>query len=269
MQFEKEDVLNYCLIDLSDDDGQIVAKDEGFYVYNPEAIDAGYSHNIIFVHGYNTDFFYAMKTASYYYDILCPLIKGNANFIGIYWPGHTGVINFSKAVRQASASGPNFAAAINYIIENSKAPDPFISFIAHSLGNRECAQTILTLKSEHGITPVKNFIQLAPAIDANSYQEEFKNVPSLVQNIKIYFSRKDMILFEAYKTFSEFTIHLTPPFLRWGEGYGAMGFNGPYGTMPSTVKSIDANSIAGISVDHGTYLSNPKLIESVAQFINV
>src|SRR6266481_1946604 len=112
MKFTKDYVLNYCLIDLSDDDGKIVEQNDGYYVYNPEAIDARCPHNIIFVHGYHTDFFYAMKTVSAYFDNLSPLIKDQANFIGIYWPGDSLGLDFSKAVAEAGASAPNFAAVL-------------------------------------------------------------------------------------------------------------------------------------------------------------
>ena len=268
MQFEKEDVLNYCLIDLSDDDGRAILTNGKFFVYNPESVNPEYQHNIVFVHGYHTDFFYAMKTVSNYYDLLNPFIRGQANFIGIYWPGDTS-IDFSKAVKQASQSAPNFAEAIRYIFTNSKAPNPVFSFIAHSLGNRECAQTIHVLKSKHGIMPVKNFIQLAPAIDANSYNTDFNDVPSLVNNIVVYFSKNDTVLIRAYETWSKFQWRREPPYFRWDSQYKAMGYLGPSGAMPPTVKSVDANKIAGIPVDHGTYLNNPKLVESVAQFINV
>ena len=267
MQFEKEDILNYCLIDLSDDDGKVIRADGKFFVYNPEAINPEYQHNIVFVHGYNTDFFYAMETASSYYDFLKPLIKNSVNFIGIYWPGNTN-IDFSKAVTQASKSAPNFASALNFIFKNSKAQNPFFSFIAHSLGNRECVQAALELKSSYGITPIKNFIQLAPAIDANSYVADFKDVPQLIENIIVYFSKNDKVLIRAYETWSDFSIRLKPPFFRWDSQNKAMGYLGPFGAVPKTVKPVNANAIAGIAVDHGTYLSNQKLIQSVAQYIS-
>jgi len=271
MKFEKDYFLNYCLIDMSDDDGQVVDENNGFYVYNPEAIDAQCPHNIVFVHGYKTDFFYAMKTASHYYDNLIGLIRGKANFIGIYWPGNTG-INFSKAVRQASTSAPNFAAALNYIIRHSTTENPFISLIAHSLGNRECAQTILTLKSQYNLNPVKKFIQLAPAINANAYQNEFQGVPLLVPHVTVYYSVHDTVLKDAYGTWNALINW------DWNAAWGslfqqkrpddAMGFLGPFGDVPKSVQTINANDIAGIPVDHGTYLENKKLIADLAKLIN-
>lgn len=158
MKFNEGYFLNYCLVDLSDDDGRIVEKDNGFYVYNPEALDAQCPHHIIFVHGYHTDFFYAMKTVSGYYNSLVPLINGKANFIGIYWPGNSMEIDFSKAVTQAGASAPNFAAVIDYIMKNTAVENPRVTLIAHSLGNRVCAQTILALKSQYNDSPVRKFI---------------------------------------------------------------------------------------------------------------
>jgi esterase/lipase superfamily enzyme len=260
MKFIKDSYLDYCLIDLTEEKGRDVRADEGYFVYNSEAINEKLSHHIIFVHGYNTDFFDAMETASCYYGILRPLRRYEENSLAVYWSGKTG-IDFSKAVMQADKTALNLASTINYIVKNSLTPNPSITFIAHSLGNRVCAQTILALKSKYNINPVKNFIQLAPAINANAYEADFKDVPSLVDNIVVYHSKKDKVLNEIYEDWNKFRN------LKDGNKYEALGTFGPYGVRPKTVQVIDSNTIAGINVEHGTYLSNQKLIESVAQFI--
>lgn len=277
MKFENGSFLNYCVIDLSSDDGQTIDPDGKFFVYNPEAIDPQCPHNIVFVHGYNTDFFGAVSRGIDYFDTLIPLVNGDANFIIIFWPGNTDAVEFSKAVRQASASAPNFSAAINYIIKNSTATNPFVSLIAHSLGNRECAQTILTLESQYKITPVRKFIQLAAAINADSYDanatdSDFKRVPALVQSTVVYYSQNDTVLKNAYGTWNAL---LNWDFnAAWGSLFkqkrpdDAMGFLGPYGSIPQSVQTIDANTIAGVNVDHGTYLTNQNLIKDVARLVN-
>jgi len=261
MQFEEDGYLKFCLIDTSDEKGQVIRKDGKFFVYNPELINPECSNNIVFVHGYNTDFFDAMETMHKYYDNLMPLIKDQANFIGIYWPGDT-KLNFSRAVIQATEAASNFANVINYIISKTSAKDPKFSLIAHSLGNRYCAQAIIDLKVTHGIAPIKNFIQLAPAIYANSYEKEFKEVPSLVQKVMVYFSRNDKVLIRCYDFWSQLIKR------KGGDPYRALGFTGPYGDIPATVHAIDANTIAGNKVNHGTHLEDKKLIEHVAQAIN-
>jgi len=267
MQFEEDAYLKYCLIDTSDEKGEIIRKDGKFFVYNPEFINPEHSHNIVFVHGYNTDFFDAMETMHKYFDNLSPLIKGQNNFIGIYWPGDT-KLNFSRAVKQATESASNFANVIDYIIKNSKAKSPSFSLIAHSLGNRYCAQAISYLKTTYGSLPVKNFIQLAPALDANCYMMDFKNIPLWVKNIAVYFSKSDTVLIEAYGIWGQFSIRKEPPYIRGGDPYKALGFTGPYGSTPSNVQAIDANTIAESKVEHGTYLEDKKLIAHVAQMIN-
>ena len=259
MKFKKDDYLNYSLIDLSDEKGKIVRAGDKFFAYNPLSIDDKCSHHIIFVHGFNNDFFEGLETAYNYFDIFSHFRSGNENYIGIYWPGDA---HFSKAVRQADKASINFASMINHIVKSTrKASKAKITIIAHSLGNRISAKGILNLKSKYNITPIKNYIQLAPAINANAYQAEFKEVPKLVKNIIVYHSAKDKVLNNLYEIWNKFRR------LKSGKKYEALGTFGPYGSVPKNVIPIEANSIAKTKVSHGTYLINENLVKSVARNI--
>jgi hypothetical protein len=277
MQFEEGFYLKYSIIDLSSDDGKTVDPNGRFYVYNPDTIRPEYGHNIILIHGYNADFFEALNAGIDYFDMLAPQIKGPANFILIYWPGNTGELRFTKAVVQTAASTPNFTSAMVYLLKHSTAANPYINFIAHSLGNRECAQTILSLKSQHSLTPVKRFIQLAPAINANSYSTDFKDVPALVERTLAYYSQNDTVLKNDYGAWNiaNFDVSVVGSNIqntfrkdKINNPYYAMGYLGPYEDVPKSVQTSDANAVAGVPVDHGTYLTNQQLIADAAKFIN-
>ncbi len=261
MKFKKHDYLNYSLIDLSEKKGIAIRNGGKFFAYNPLSINESYSHHIIFVHGYNNDFFDALETTYEYFVIFSSFRKDNENYIGIYWPGDT-ALHFSRAVRQANKASLNMANMINHIIKNSKNPDSTISIIAHSLGNRISAQAILKLKSIHKISPVQNFIQLAPAVDANCYHKEFKQVPKLVDNIVVYHSKKDTTLNHVYDTWN-----MVRRF-RFGRRHEALGTYGPHPhKVPKNINCLEAQRVAGSKVEHSAYLKNERLIKSVAKNI--
>jgi len=267
MQFQPGFYLDYSIVDLSSDDGKTVDPNGRFYVYNPETIHPEYAHNILLIHGYNADFFQALNAGIDYFDALSPQIQGKANFILIYWPGYVGETHFTQAVHQTGASAPNFSAAISYILSHSTAESPYFTFIAHSLGNGECAQTILYLKDHYNLAPVKKFIQLAPAINANAYLTDFQQVPVLVPKITTYYSPNDTVLKKDYTLWnvSQLALSLVGTNIKnifvknkVVNPYYAMGYLGPYGICPQSVQKIDANSITDVAVNHGTYLTDKK-----------
>jgi len=277
MQFQPGFYLDYSIVDLSSDDGKTVDPNGRFYVYNPDTIHPEYSHHIVLIQGYNTDFFQALNAGIDYFDVLKPQIQGKANFILIYWPGYVGKIHFSQAVQHTGASAPNFSAAISYILSHSGAESPHFTFIAHSLGNGECAQSILYLKNHYNLAPVKKFIQLAPAINANAYLKDFQQVPVLAPKVTTYYSQSDMVLKNDYTLWNEAQLALSlvgtniKNFFvknKVVNPYYAMGYLGLYGNCPQSVQTIDANSITDVAVDHGTYLTDKKLINDVAKWVN-
>ncbi|NQT22067.1 MAG: alpha/beta hydrolase [Candidatus Omnitrophica bacterium] len=259
MRFKEGDYLNYSLVDLTDEKGKSIRDEGKFFAYSQQAINERCPHNIFFVHGYNNDFFAALETTYQYFDILSAFRNFRANYVGAFWPGDTGA-HFSRAVRQADKASANFANLISYIIKNSKVSKPYITIIAHSLGNRISAKAILELRSRHRIAPVRNFLQLAPAINANAYQKEFKDIPGLVKNIVVYHSARDRILNFYYAMWNIRR-------LKSGPKNKGLGVYGPYGPVPQNVHSLKAKDIARVNVKHGTYLENKRLIQSVAKNI--
>jgi len=258
MQFEKGDLLNYSLIDLSDEKGRKIRAGDKFFAYNPLSIDEKCNHHIIFVHGFNNDFFDALETTFNYFEILSLTRSRNENYIGVYWPGDA---HFSRAVRQADSAAINFAALMNHLIKKTKAKSPHITIIAHSLGNRISAEAILQLKAKYKISPVEKFIELAPAIDAVAYSKNYMKVPNLVKQIVVYYARTDRVLNHLYEMWNNFRR------LKSGNKYEALGTFGPYGDAPNNLVKLNANSIAKTRASHGTYLTNSNLITDVAKRI--
>lgn len=259
MKFKKHDFLNYSLIDLSGKKGRDIRDGGKFFVCNPSSIDDSLLHHIIFVHGYNNDFFEALENTYRYFDTLSSSRNIEENYIGIYWPGNTG-FHFSRAVRQSNKAALNMASMINHLVKSTKG-EARITLIAHSLGNRICAKAVLLLKRKFNISPVINFIQLAPAIDADVYQEEFERVPDLVRNIVVYHSSKDKVLNDIYDTWNKTK-------LKFGRRHEALGTYGPYPRKVSrNVRCVDAEKVAGVKVGHSTYLKNEKLVLSVSKNI--
>jgi hypothetical protein len=208
-------------------------------------LDAIRGQDVILVtHGYNVNRKHGVQSLTEWKAKL--QVGDGPVFIGVLWPGDCVVPIFVDYIwegSEAEKSGTLLGGFVdaNFGIANS------VTFASHSLGARVVLQAIHTLQT---VTPVKQLILMAPAIEDDTLAREFADVPAKVRHITVMFSKKDQVLAKAYPAGNLLTDLL-------GRGdpnlIPALGRDGPSDDSPGNVKPFRIFP-AGWNFGHTDYL---------------
>ncbi len=209
-------------------------------------------HALVFVHGFNTTFEYAVfRTAQ---------IANDLKFDGVpfsySWPSGNSVTptgyNYD---RESSGQSVKFLRTyLEMIIDQTGAES--VSVIAHSMGNQPAMQVLKDLRSARPNGVVFNQIILAaPDVDRDAFENIATEIQGLAKNITLYAAENDTAL-QASRRFNG-------GIARAGDvpATGPLIING--------VDTLDVTSVSteSLSLNHSGYAENNRLLDDIAKLV--
>jgi pimeloyl-ACP methyl ester carboxylesterase len=199
---------------------------------------------LIVSHGFNVDRQAGIACLSNWERLLTPQLPANMRFVGLLWPGDSTWahgLDYPEEPRMANDSGALLAAFLDTYLGEANS----ISFISHSLGARVVLETIARLSR-----PVRAALLMAPAIDDNCLNTEFRAAAKNTGQIAVLSSKMDHVLGMDFPlgNFLAGIIAAGHPWWR-----AALGHCGPVQPLPESFLSPHAIP-DGWAFDHGDYL---------------
>jgi len=209
-------------------------------------------HALVFVHGFNTSFDYAVyRTAQIAYD----LQFDGAPFL-YSWPskGQFGVQDYSYDRESSTAAEPYLKEFLEMVARETGAKS--ISIIAHSMGNQLLLPVLRELRRS---TPpdikISQVILAAPDVDRDNFELMAREIQDISQGVTMFVASNDRALM-ASRQF-------------WG-GVPRAG-DVPTGG-PIVLPGIDTIDVTGINTDiwslnHSGYAETTTLLDDIQQLI--
>lgn len=146
-------------------------------------------HAVVFVHGYNTAFDYAVyRTAQIAYDL---------KFDGVpflfSWPSVGKMASYTYDHESAAQSAPYLREFLEMVVAETGAKS--VSIIAHSMGNGPLLAALKDLKaaSRAGIA-INQIILAAPDVDRDNFENLAKAVAGFANGVTLYAAANDHAL---------------------------------------------------------------------------
>ena len=207
-------------------------------------------HALVFVHGFNTSFDYALyRTAQIAYD----LKFDGAPFV-YSWPSKGSVTSYSYDRESAEQAEPYLKQFLEMVVKSSGAKS--VSVVAHSMGN----QVLLpVLRSMRGSMPegvkLSQVILAAPDVDRDGFEFLARQIQGVSAGVTLYAHANDRAL-EISRTF-------------WG-GVPRAGDVPEAG--PVIVNGVDTIDVTEVSTDvfalnHSGYAENKALLNDIQLLI--
>lgn len=149
---------------------------------------------VVFVHGYNTSFDYALfRAAQMAYD----LKFDGASFV-YSWPSGGGVMSYNYDRESSEQAEPYLREFIELVIKDSGAQS--VSVIAHSMGNMPLLRVLQALGPSlpPGVR-LNQIILAAPDVDRNLFENLAANLKSYGRGVTLYCSNNDLAMTAARK----------------------------------------------------------------------
>ncbi len=147
---------------------------------------------VVFVHGYNTDFDFALyRTAQMAYD----LKFDGAPFL-YSWPSASGITGYVSDRDSAEQAEPFLRDFLNMVIRDTGAKN--VSVIAHSMGNLPLLRVLRDIapRLPEGVK-VDQVILAAPDVDRVLFQQLAADITSVGRGVTLYASSKDRAMTAA------------------------------------------------------------------------
>jgi esterase/lipase superfamily enzyme len=141
---------------------------------------------VVFVHGYNTSFDYALfRTAQMAYDL-----KFDGAAFLYSWPSGGGVISYNYDRESSEQAEPYLRQFIDMVIKDTGAKS--VSLIAHSMGNMPLLRVLQALGPSlpPGVT-LNQIILAAPDVDRNLFENLAANIKRYGRGVTLYCSSND------------------------------------------------------------------------------
>lgn len=203
-------------------------------------------HALIFVHGYNTMFDFAIyRTAQIAYDL-----KFDGAPFAYSWPSGGGVLDYTADRENSDQSMPYLKEFIAMVLEKSGAEA--VSLIAHSMGNQPVLRVLKDLKAAKPAGVVFHQIILAaPDFDRDGFANVAKEIKGLANGVTLYASKNDWALAASRK--------VNGGLPRAGD----VPDGGPLVT--DGVDTIDITSVStdSLGLNHSGYAENNELLTDV------
>jgi esterase/lipase superfamily enzyme len=149
---------------------------------------------VVFVHGYNTSFDYALfRTAQMTYDL-----KFDGAAFLYSWPSGGDVISYNYDRESSEQAEPYLRQFIDLVIKDTGAKS--VSLIAHSMGNMPLLRVLQSLGPSlpPGVT-LNQIILAAPDVDRNLFENLAANIKLYGRGVTLYCSNNDLAMSVARK----------------------------------------------------------------------
>ncbi len=146
-------------------------------------------HALIFVHGFNTTFDYAIyRTAQIAYDL-----KFDGASFAYSWPSGGGVLNYTYDRESSGQALPYLKEFVKMVLERSGAEA--VSLVAHSMGNQPTLQLLKDLRASKPEGVLFNQIVLAaPDVDRDNFENIAAEIRGLARGVTLYAADNDKAL---------------------------------------------------------------------------
>ena len=146
-------------------------------------------HALIFVHGFNTTFDFAIyRTAQIAYDL-----KFDGAPFAYSWPSGGGVLNYTYDSQSSGQAQPFLKDFINMVLNKTGADA--VSLIAHSMGNQPTLQVLKDLKASKPDGVIFHQIILAaPDVDRDIFENIANDIKGLAKGMTLYAAKNDKAL---------------------------------------------------------------------------
>lgn len=206
-------------------------------------------HAVVFVHGFNTSFDFALyRTAQMAYDL-----KFDGAAFTYSWPSQGNMLSYSRDRESAQQAEPYLRAFLNLVVKQSGAKK--ISVIAHSMGNQLLMPVLRTLRPSlpEGVR-LSQVIFAAPDVDIDSFTNMAREIRGVSEGVTLYAHAKDRAL-DVSRQF-------------WG---GPRAGDVPEGG-PVIVQGLDTIDVTALSTDifdlnHSGYAENQALLNDIELLI--
>jgi esterase/lipase superfamily enzyme len=222
---------------------------EEFIALARQRVDGGDSFKdqaVVFVHGYNTEFDYALfRAAQMAYD----LKFDGASFV-YSWPSGGGVISYYYDRESSEQAEPYLREFIDLVVKETGAKS--VSVIAHSMGNVPLLRVLQTLGPSlpQGVR-LNQIILAAPDVDRNLFENLAANIRAYGRGVTLYCSNNDLAMTAARRV---------------AGGVPRAGDVPPEG--PIVLAGIDTIDVSQTSTDyltlnHSTYAEKSALLNDI------
>src|SRR5581483_2253619 len=202
---------------------------------------------VVFVHGYNTSFDYALfRAAQMAYD----LKFDGASFV-YSWPSGGGVMSYNYDRESSEQAEPYLREFIELVIKDSGAQS--VSVIAHSMGNMPLLRVLQALGPSlpPGVR-LNQIILAAPDVDRNLFENLAANLKSYGRGVTLYCSNNDLAMTAARK----------------GAGgiarAGDVPPDGPIVLAGIDTIDVSQTSTEYLTLNHSTYAEKGALLNDIA-----
>jgi esterase/lipase superfamily enzyme len=207
-------------------------------------------HALIFVHGFNTTFDFAMyRTAQIAYDL-----KFDGAPFAYSWPSGGGLSSYTFDRERSGQSIKFLKEYIELVLDQTGAEA--VSVVAHSMGNQPMLQVLKDLKAARPNGLVFNQIILAaPDVDRDSFADIANEIQGLAKNITLYASENDTALAASRQ-------------VNGGSRAGDIPESGPL--VLQGVDTLDVTSVStdSLGINHSGYAENNKLLKDIESLVS-
>ena len=207
-------------------------------------------HALIFVHGFNTTFDFAIyRTAQIAYDL-----KFDGAPFCYSWPSGGGLASYTFDRERSEQSVKFLRDYIEMVLDQTGAEA--VSVVAHSMGNQPLLQVLKDLKAARPKGLVFNQIILAaPDVDRDSFGDIADALQGLAKNITLYAAENDTALSVSRR-------------VNGGPRAGDIPAQGPL-VIPG-VDTLDVTSVStdSLGIHHSGYAENNKLLADIELLVS-
>lgn len=146
-------------------------------------------HALIFIHGYNTTFEYAIyRSAQISYDL-----KFDGASFAYSWPSGGGLASYTYDRESAAQAEPYLRKFIDLVAQKSGAKS--VSIIAHSMGNQVALRVLRDInRQSNGAIKISQIILAAPDVDRDAFANIAREIDGLAEGVTLYAAANDRAL---------------------------------------------------------------------------
>ena len=206
-------------------------------------------HAIVFVHGYNTSFDYAVyRTAQISYDL-----KFDGAAFLYSWPSGGAVASYTYDRESAGAAEPYLRQFLEMVVKETGAKS--ISVIGHSMGNQPLLDVLKDMKSAAppGVV-ISQVIFAAPDVDADNFTNLAQRIEGLAQGVTLYAASNDRALIVSRNFWRN-------------PRAGDVLAGGPLIVPGMDTIDVTALSTETLTLNHSGYAENNVLLQDIGRLI--
>lgn len=208
---------------------------------------------LVFVHGYNNSFDYAVRRlAQVSHDLEVPVVP-----VLFSWPSQGGtwlsMAKYTYDENAAARSAAPFAEVLGDVLERQRAP---VVLMAHSMGSRVVSEALVDLARRDGLRSVDELVFAAPDIDATVFAQRYADVAlERADRVTLYCADDDRALKLSRRVHG---------------GYDRLGScreSSLEAIAHPRVEVVDASQLYVDLIDHDKVASSPRLLADLQQVL--